>query len=173
MSSRFWVMKASDEAFPPVNAVWRHTGDDRGITLPPARMSSSGVKIPVFGGFGMGTTAKRVGIGITWIRICYVLELAPLSLTLLLKSDPSPTDHRYLKAHILSTGIRNCLESMELELELWNLKKKFLKSESGAKSGTEIITPLMSSFGRKSLEDLFVVDVSTLSEVLKMEAMAV
>lgn len=53
------------------------------------------------------------------------------------------------------------------------LKKKILKSESGAKSGTEIITPLMSSFGRKSLEDLFVVDVSTLSEVLKMEAMAV
>ena len=60
-----------------------------------------------------------------------------------------------------------------IEIGIMKLKKKILKSESGAKSGTEIITPLMSSFGRKSLEDLFVVDVSTLSEVLKMEAMAV
>ena len=90
-------------------------------------MSSSGVKIPVFAGFGMGTTAKRVGIGITWIRICYVLELAPLSLTLLLKSDPSPTDHRYLKAHITQHWNQELLGINGIGIGIMKFKKKILK----------------------------------------------
>ena len=35
-------MKASEEAFPPVNAVCRHIGDDREVTLSPQGMFSSG-----------------------------------------------------------------------------------------------------------------------------------
>ena len=35
-------MKASEEAFPPVNAVWRHIGDDREVTRPSQEIFSSG-----------------------------------------------------------------------------------------------------------------------------------
>ena len=37
-------MKASEEAFPPVNAVWRHIGDDREVTRSPQEIFSSGAK---------------------------------------------------------------------------------------------------------------------------------
>ena len=37
-------MKAREEAFPPVNVVWRHIGEDREVTRSPQEIFSSGVK---------------------------------------------------------------------------------------------------------------------------------